>query len=356
MQAAEINLNSSEFIMIKFSCFVVIAISGFQLWAQSYEGVINNNLTIWLDLNPPDSKGAVTGSYFYEKFGEDIRLSGKIANNTVSLNELDKKNVAQGIFNLVIIKDSLNGTWKKIKGRSSLPVKLWKADPANRKFAKARNGKELILLDGSTLADQLSNYTGEGYLDENENPTNRPPDVNICHAEGNVLSTSFFWSYMGAYPSGGVVYHTFDLVSKKEISLWDEIDKTKFPAFNSYFCVKIQPFLDETRKSYSDSEWIETFNNFNANDADNTALDEKGMLDARFSAKDLRTCSSNSAIQVGTNFFLGNDSLHFSITWYFGFPHVIQAMDVGGEVLIPYGELKKYLKKGSVLQTLSSKK
>lgn len=356
VQAAGINLNRLEFIMLKIRWCVVIAISFFQLWAESYEGVINYNLTVWLDLNPPGSEGAVTGSYFYEKFGEDIRLSGKIANANVTLNEFDKNNAPQGIFNLIIIKDSLNGTWKKVRGRSSLPVKLCKVNPANRRFAKARNGKELILLDGSTLANEMSNYTGEGYLDENENPTNKAPDLTIRHAEGNVLSTSFFWSYMGAYPSGGVVFHTFDLVSKKEISLWDEIDKTKFPAFNKYFCAKIQPFLDETRERYSDSEWTETFNNFNAGDKDKDQPDEKGMLDARFSARDLRTGSNNAVIQAGTNFFLGDDTLHYTISWYFGFPHVIQAMDVAGEVLIPYGELKKYLRKGSVLQTLSAKK
>lgn len=41
------------------------------------------------------------------------------------------------------------------------------------------------------------------------------------------LSTSFEWESMGPYLSTVTVYHTFDLINNKEISLLNEIDPAR---------------------------------------------------------------------------------------------------------------------------------
>jgi hypothetical protein len=333
------------------SFFLALSLFSTHCLAQAFEGTINGKLDVWFDLAMPSSDGPVSGSYFYIKVGEDIQVSGVKKGNSLSLNEYGDGEKITGVINCIMRKDSITGTWKKPKGKTALPVALIRANPAFGKYEKMLNGKDLRLLDGTVLSEELNSYSGEGYLDENENPTKSTPALDATYENDDILSVSFSWAYMGAYPSYGTVYHTFDLKTNSELSLWDQIDNGKMDEFNSLLCQQIQPKLDETRESYPDSEWQDVLAPLEDSEDPESAIDSIGEY---FHCTDVRKASPHSGIQKGINYFLDSTSLHFVLDNFFEFPHVIQAMDLFGEASIPLDDFKKYLKKESPLRRISA--
>ena len=55
---------------------------------------------------------------------------------------------------------------------------------------------------------------------------------------------------------------------------------------------------------------------------------------------------------IGNNFYIKNGYLCIKIDDYFGFPHVIQAMDVTVTIEISFPELMSYLNPDSILKNL----
>jgi len=186
---------------------------------------------------------------------------------------------------------------------------------------------DLHLNDGSSLHDELLSYTGEGY----ENSGNLP-ELTLHYNNDKILSISFYWSFYGPYPSEGIIYHTFDLVSNKEIVLWNEIDNNKIKAFINYLYQKIQPILLIHRNEYSDSEWMDAFN-----------ISDELELDKLFFVKDISRI---------TSYYIKNNVLHLVVDGYFEFPHAIRAMDLFTEINITIFDLEEYLKKDSSLKRI----
>lgn len=59
--------------------------------AESYEGYINENIPVWVDINLDVLNNKISGSYFYKKNGSNISLSGKTNGNTWIIEEKAKK-------------------------------------------------------------------------------------------------------------------------------------------------------------------------------------------------------------------------------------------------------------------------
>lgn len=100
-----------------------------------YEGAIRNDLSIVFSADEKDGK--VSGSYFYQRTGIDISVSGTCENNSVSIREFDAKGKETGSFTGSLFNngDSMAGTWKNADGSRSFPFWLRRApDPEMAKI------------------------------------------------------------------------------------------------------------------------------------------------------------------------------------------------------------------------------
>jgi hypothetical protein len=154
----------------------------------------------------------------------------------------------------------------------------------------------------------------------------------------NILSTTHIWETMAAFVSDGVEYHTFNLVNKKEIVLWEEIDKDKKVSFNDYLCKKIQPELTKDRNNYSDEVWADAFG------INNKSGNIKISVDKHFIITD---------VYKWDTYYIDNRYLHFIIDGFFNFFHQNKELEIFLNIPITYAELDKYLKKDSVLKRLT---
>jgi hypothetical protein len=305
------------------------------LHAQSYEGFVGRG-TVWVDLTTSKTDSSVTGSYFYKKSGAEIKLAGTKAGDTIYLVETVDGQKITGYFNCTDFGDSITGMWGKDKDNYSIKVRLYKTSPAYKEYAKDPKADELFLADSTTLGNELDDFAGEGY-----NTKGKRPGFEIVFDKKNILSVKFSWSYMSAYPTEGINYHTFNLATKKEIALWSEIDESLKSDFNKYLCQRIQPELTNGRKSYADSEWV---NAFGPGDEDSV---KEVSVDKYFVVTDVSKWST---------YYIDDKYLHFIIHGYFDFPHAIEVMDLSFDVPIPFADLDKYLNTESILKRLTSNK
>lgn len=90
---------------------------------KHYEGLIGKKAEIIVDLHIADT--VVSGHYYYSNTGKEIRLSGSIHRNNLSLKELDDT-VITGFFKGTASADLANieGTWSDAVKSKNLPFRL----------------------------------------------------------------------------------------------------------------------------------------------------------------------------------------------------------------------------------------
>ena len=304
--------------------FLVIGYSD-TLKAQSYEGYVTDNLPVWFELKTGTNDTTLCGTYFYKNKGDTISLAGSMNGNNIILHEKNKAGGITGVFTCVNFKDSITGYWRKPSSDKLLPVKLYKANSSFQTCAKIPAADKLILIQGNTLQDELKDYAGE---------TGKTPKLRYVFAEKCIVSTYFYWEYLGPYLSTGTIYHTFNVISNKEIALLKEIDSAKLPQLKNKIKTRIRKELDSVRNNYKDQEWIDAFG------------DRKAYEDS-FRVSEIKE-------SVFDNYYIRNGFLFLKIDGYFDFPHVIRAMDVNILIEISYAELGSLLKDDSILKNLNN--
>ena len=295
--------------------------------AQSYEGYIQGNIPVWVDLNLDDINNSISGTYFYKKNGTNIKLTGKIIGKSWVIEEVINKNSITGIFTLTHSGNILTGFWNKPNSKKRLIVNLYQTDSKYREFAIIPKSDNLILKESTSLQNEMNDYKNEA--------TKKIPKLEFLHAQKNILSVSYYWEAMGAYLSSGTIYHVFNSSTKKEISLLNEIDPNRFSEFKAKIIARIQSSLKEHKKEYADvpnEDWINAFgdretykNAFIVNEVPNTIFD---------------------------TFYIKDGNLVIFKEHYFGFPHVIQNLDLQMIIQFTFNELENYLKSNSVLIAL----
>ena len=293
-------------------------------YAQSYEGYIQGNIPVWVDINQDILNKSLTGTYFYKKNGIKINILGNINGNSWTIEEKSKENSITGIFTLTHSGNTLIGFWNKPNSKKRLKVNLYQTDSKYREFAIIPKSDNLILKESTSLQNEMNDYKNE--------TTNKIPKLEFLYAQKNILSISYYWESMGAYLSSGTIYHVFNSSTKKEISLLNEIDPTHINEFKSKIIAGIKSSLSKHKKEYADvsaEDWINAFgdmetykNAFIVKEVPNTIFD---------------------------TFYIKDGNLVIYKEHYFDFPHVIQNLDLQMSIKFTFNELENFLKSNSVL-------
>jgi hypothetical protein len=150
----------------------------------------------------------------------------------------------------------------------------------------------------------------------------------------------------GAYPSGQSVCKNYDAQTKKDIDFWQEIDPKRIEELKVFLTKETQKKLIECRTEYADSEWINIFSNSSYSLVSESELetDPENALDKIFTVNDVVTMMNE--------FYITSEGVRLGRCGYFGFPHVIMAMDFCGYVDLSPKALDQYLKFDSILKKI----
>lgn len=314
---------------------ILFAFPALAIDKASFRGMLEN-APIWMDLELPKGDGKVTGSYQYLKYGKPIALQGGKTGSDLRLEEKSGGKVT-GLFKVALAplenekvtqfsafeKMSLSGTWNKPGKRKELSVWTYQVDPAYRSCALV-SPDSLQLEGGKTFGDELDEHI-EG---ENSNPevevktVDRSYEISGC--AGGFLSTYTSWVYTSAYhPTRiemGSSRRVFDLAAKQEIRLSNEIDEKEKKRFATFMSKRLS---DPGTESKEDSE------------PDRFPITEDSEFD----------------------FYLDHDNP--MVGWSIDVPPE-EGQGSGYEtvenyVSVPFKELKKFLRKDSVLHRLGGR-
>lgn len=137
-----------------------------QDFQKNYIGTINNKLNVVFQLK--NTKGEISGFYFYENKGIDIKLIGKISNNKIVLYELDFQNNKVAELKGEINGVNFIGEWKSVKKNKPYPIKLKETNKKITVLPKSIEGIYKVINDESdsekcNLSIKLSHKNGEYY-------------------------------------------------------------------------------------------------------------------------------------------------------------------------------------------------
>lgn len=88
----------------------------------NYEGKIGDNLNVLFHLE--NTEGKISGFYFYEKTGVDIKVVGGVFENELLAYELNFKSDTLAILKGIINESSINGKWINSKTQKEYPLIL----------------------------------------------------------------------------------------------------------------------------------------------------------------------------------------------------------------------------------------
>ena len=92
----------------------------------NYQGKIGNNLNVRFYLDNND--GNISGYYFYEKTGIDIRIVGNLKNNHLTAYELGYKNDTIAILKGILNASSIYGKWINYNNKKEYSLTLEKTN------------------------------------------------------------------------------------------------------------------------------------------------------------------------------------------------------------------------------------
>lgn len=97
--------------------------SQFEKGYYDYNGTINSNIPIRMSIYPLEKD--IVGTYYYEKYGNEIKLKGKAGEKDIILYEYDETGKITGIFQGIMrTVDKIEGTWISADNKTSYPFVL----------------------------------------------------------------------------------------------------------------------------------------------------------------------------------------------------------------------------------------
>jgi hypothetical protein len=90
---------------------------------REFAGTINRTIRIRMKLSQDGSE--IRGTYYYEKVGKELQLSGSVSGQQVTLTESDQNETQTGIFKGRFVNaDLIEGTWSNADGTKSFPFSV----------------------------------------------------------------------------------------------------------------------------------------------------------------------------------------------------------------------------------------
>lgn len=193
---------------------------------KNYIGVINNKINVVMNLK--NINGVISGFYFYQNKGIDIKLKGKILNNKIILDEFDFINNKVAEIKLEINGENLSGIWRNSKTNKILKIDLKQTEkeinnlPKNIEgIYKTKNNSDEIEICNLTIkitkknGEYFYNYKSESRILNGKVSFSR----NIEDNETYIILEGIEWSEY----SGDVSNQDDENYEEKELELPNEI-------------------------------------------------------------------------------------------------------------------------------------
>lgn len=89
---------------------------------KNFVGTINHKIDVVFSLK--SINGKITGFYYYNKIGVEIKLTGTINNGELLLYELDDQNIKKAKITGKLLKNTLLGSWEDLSTKKNFPIQL----------------------------------------------------------------------------------------------------------------------------------------------------------------------------------------------------------------------------------------
>lgn len=155
--------------------------SQFEKGYYDYNGTINGNIPIRMSIYPLDED--IVGTYYYEKYGNEIKLKGKAGDKNIILFEYDEMGKNTGIFQgTMSTVDKIEGTWISADKKMSYPfvLSLESGRPGaeyGKRYARFVNNKSDQ--DVENFASKIQNYIVNGNKESLAEEIKYPINVKI---------------------------------------------------------------------------------------------------------------------------------------------------------------------------------
>jgi len=319
---------------------VIIVLTSSMLFSQrTYEGYLikdteTNTLRypIWVSMN--EQSGSITASYFYKTVGTPIALQGERSGATITLRENNVKGKLAGTFGLNDLSDSLIGTWRAANGKKQLRAVLYPVDKSYERMSVIPKPQTLLIEGMRTFYQELQDQA-------EPNPCNekgKMPEIEHWFARRGLAVLAYYWSVCGR-GYAGYNHYVFDCSSGNAVALKDELDPSKVELFTKYVFPRVQE---------------QVLRGWNENDEEGKQILIESMTSMDETPKpfDLDDYIRNSGFGIEI-FSLTEKGLVLESQGIFELPQATRAFDVGYTVVVPYRDLKQFLKPGSILLRLS---
>lgn len=93
-----------------------------QNFNQVFTGQLNHNVKVIFSIK--NTNGKLTGFYYYDKIGIEIKLIGEITDGNAVIYELDHENKKLAKISGKLSESSFTGTWQSLTTKKSYPLQL----------------------------------------------------------------------------------------------------------------------------------------------------------------------------------------------------------------------------------------
>ncbi|RZL34337.1 MAG: hypothetical protein EOO96_10150 [Pedobacter sp.] len=100
----------------------VLASKETQNFNTNFTGKLGSKTDVVFSLK--NSNGKLSGFYFYDKIGVEIKLIGEIVNGNATIYELNDQNIKQAKITGKFSKNSFNGKWESLSSKKVFPLQL----------------------------------------------------------------------------------------------------------------------------------------------------------------------------------------------------------------------------------------
>jgi len=100
----------------------IVSATNLQSFNGNFTGKFGRKIGVVFSLK--NTKGKLSGFYYYENIGAEIRLAGAVINGIATVYELDYLNVKRAKITGKFTKDGFNGKWESLSSKKAYPIRL----------------------------------------------------------------------------------------------------------------------------------------------------------------------------------------------------------------------------------------